>query len=59
MSKFKVTKSFNYPIEEVAVVLQSFIGISRTKKKINRMEAGVTEEIELVRGRLEKNAKKA
>lgn len=43
---------------KVAVILQSFIGINRTKKKINRMAVGVKAEIELLRRRLEKNAKK-
>ena len=46
-------------IAKVAVIFQSLLGASRTKKKINRMANGVTEEIELVRSRLERNAKKA
>lgn len=43
---------------KIAVILQRFIGISKIKQKINKMAVGVTEEIELVRARLEKNAKK-
>lgn len=45
-------------IAKMGVILQSFTGRSKTKEKITRMEMGVTEEIEAIRSRIEKNAKK-
>lgn len=49
------TKNF---ISKVGVMLQSFSGASKTKQKIARMEIGVKEEIELLRSKMLKNAKK-
>lgn len=45
-------------VSKIALVFQGLSGKSKTKEKINRMASGVTEEIEIVRTRQEKNAKK-
>lgn len=45
-------------VSKIALVVQGFSGGSKTRSKINRMATGVNEEIELVRRKLEKFAKK-
>ncbi|MBU3134733.1 DUF3284 domain-containing protein [Clostridium gasigenes] len=45
-------------MSKIVVIIQSFLGTNKIKKKIARMSTGVTEEIELMKSKMEKNAKK-
>ncbi|MGL5087354.1 MAG: DUF3284 domain-containing protein [Clostridium sp.] len=45
-------------VSKIALIIQGITGGSKSQQKINRMATGITEEIEIIRRKIEKNSKK-